>query len=149
MNSLPKTVTRESRGCDLNPSPSVAESSTLTTQQPSRPCYCHININEIAHNALCTVFLKIESDRQFNSAIMCVRSRIFQSCIFQSCIFLSRIFQSCIFPSCIFRSRIFQSCIFPSCIFQSCIFQSCNFSVVRFPVLTSGPSFSGSASAAL
>ena len=132
MNSLPKTVTRESRGCDLNPSPSAAESSTLTTQQPSHPCYCHININEIAYSALCTVFLKVESDRQFNSAIMCVRSRIFQSCIFQSCIFpscifRSRIFQSCIFPSCIFQSCIFQSCILQSCIFLSRIFQSCIF----------------------
>jgi len=35
VNSLPKTVTREHRGCDLNPGPSVPESSTLTTQLPS------------------------------------------------------------------------------------------------------------------
>jgi len=32
MNSLPKTVTRQRRGCDLNPSPSALESSTLTTR---------------------------------------------------------------------------------------------------------------------
>ena len=32
MNSLPKTVTRQRRGCDLNPGPSVHESSTLTTR---------------------------------------------------------------------------------------------------------------------
>jgi len=31
VNSLPKTVTRQRRGCDLNPGPSVPESSTLTT----------------------------------------------------------------------------------------------------------------------
>ena len=36
MNSLPKTVTRQRRGCDLNPGPSAPESSTLTTRQP-----CH------------------------------------------------------------------------------------------------------------
>ena len=32
MNSLPKTVTRQRRGCDLNPGPSAPESSTLTTR---------------------------------------------------------------------------------------------------------------------
>ena len=37
MNSLPKTVTRQRRGCDLNPGPSARESSTLTTQLPSHP----------------------------------------------------------------------------------------------------------------
>jgi len=31
VNSLPKTVTRQRRGCDLNPGPSV-----LTTRLPSR-----------------------------------------------------------------------------------------------------------------
>ena len=32
MNSLPKTVTRQRRGCDLNPGPSAPESITLTTR---------------------------------------------------------------------------------------------------------------------
>jgi len=35
VNSLPKTVTRQRRGCDLNPGPSVPESSTLTIRLPS------------------------------------------------------------------------------------------------------------------
>jgi len=35
--SLPKTVTRQRRGCDLNPGPSALESSTLTTRLPSHP----------------------------------------------------------------------------------------------------------------
>ena len=35
MNSLPKTVTRQRRDCDLNPGPSAPESSTLTTRVPS------------------------------------------------------------------------------------------------------------------
>jgi len=35
VNSLPKTVTRQHLGCDLNPCPSAPESSTLTTRLPS------------------------------------------------------------------------------------------------------------------
>ena len=37
MNSLPKTVTRQRRDCDLNPGLSAPESSTLTTRLPSHP----------------------------------------------------------------------------------------------------------------
>jgi len=37
VNSLPKTVSRQRRGCDLNPGPSAPESSTLTTLLPSHP----------------------------------------------------------------------------------------------------------------
>ena len=37
MNSLPKTVTRQRRGCDFSPGPSVPQSSTLTTRLPSHP----------------------------------------------------------------------------------------------------------------
>ena len=37
VNSLPKTVTRQRRGCDLNPGPTAPESSTLTTRLPSHP----------------------------------------------------------------------------------------------------------------
>jgi len=37
VNSLPKTVSRQRRGCDLNPGPSATESSTLTTRLPSHP----------------------------------------------------------------------------------------------------------------
>ena len=37
VNSLPKTVTRQSRGCYLNPGHSAPESSTLTTRLPSHP----------------------------------------------------------------------------------------------------------------
>jgi len=36
VNSLPKTVTRQLRDCDLNPGPSAPESSTLTTRLPSQ-----------------------------------------------------------------------------------------------------------------
>jgi len=34
VNSLPKTVTRQRRGCDLNTGPSAPESSTLTARLP-------------------------------------------------------------------------------------------------------------------
>jgi len=37
VNSLHKTVTRQRRGCDLNPGSSAPESSTITTRLPSRP----------------------------------------------------------------------------------------------------------------
>jgi len=35
VNSLPKTVIRQRRDCDLNPGPSAPESSTLATRPPS------------------------------------------------------------------------------------------------------------------
>jgi len=44
VNSLPKTVTQQHRGCDLNPGPSAPESSTLTTRLPSHPRSEYINI---------------------------------------------------------------------------------------------------------
>jgi len=37
VNSLPKTVTRQRRDCDLNPGPSASKSSTLTTRLPTHP----------------------------------------------------------------------------------------------------------------
>ena len=47
MNSLPKTVTRQRRGCDLNPGPSVPESSTLTTRLPSHTR--HLKAEAVRH----------------------------------------------------------------------------------------------------
>jgi len=44
VNSLPKTVTRQRLGCDLNPGPSAPESSTLTTRLPSHPMVLYFNI---------------------------------------------------------------------------------------------------------
>jgi len=43
VNSLPKTVTRQHRGGDLNMGPTVSESSMLTTRLPSHP-KCYINV---------------------------------------------------------------------------------------------------------
>jgi len=45
VNSLPKTVTRQRRDCDLNPVPSAPESSTLTTRLLSHYHRCG-NIND-------------------------------------------------------------------------------------------------------
>jgi len=42
VNSLPKTVTRQRRDCDVNPGPSAPESSTLTTRLPSHPDYIQL-----------------------------------------------------------------------------------------------------------
>ena len=56
MSSLPKTVTRQRRDCDLNPGPSAPESSTLTTRLPSHPKICNertINISVCARLSLC------------------------------------------------------------------------------------------------
>ena len=49
VNSLPKTVTRQRRDCDLNPGPSASESSTLTTLLPSQPANIleQTSINEL------------------------------------------------------------------------------------------------------
>jgi len=44
VNSLPKTVTRQRRDCNLNPGPSAPDSSTLTTRLPSHPLErSHVN----------------------------------------------------------------------------------------------------------
>jgi len=43
VKSLPKTVTRQRRGCDLNPGHSAPESSTLTTRLPSHPHVIQVN----------------------------------------------------------------------------------------------------------
>ena len=51
MNSLPKTVTRQRRDCDLNPGPSAPDSSTLTTRLPSHPTLCYQTSNMISINA--------------------------------------------------------------------------------------------------
>ena len=39
VTSLPKTVTRQRRGCGLNPGPTVPEYSTLTTRLLSQPSF--------------------------------------------------------------------------------------------------------------
>jgi len=56
VNSLHKTVTRQRRGCDLNPGPSAPESSTLTTlitRLLSHPLYCVLLFTAMSYNWRC------------------------------------------------------------------------------------------------
>ena len=46
VNSLPKTVTRQRRGCDLNPGPSAPESSKLITRLPSHVAVYRLTISK-------------------------------------------------------------------------------------------------------
>jgi len=63
VNSLPKTVTRQRRGCDLNPGPSAPESSTLTTRLPSHPSANSARIllgsNTVCRHVYCTVYIDV------------------------------------------------------------------------------------------
>jgi len=54
VNSLPKTVTRQRRGCDLNPGPTAPEPSMLTTRLPSHPRHVG-SVNNIAAENCCSV----------------------------------------------------------------------------------------------
>ena len=53
VNSLPTTVTRRRRGCDLKTGPTAPESSTLTTRLPSHPGrlinQVEIDVSDIAY----------------------------------------------------------------------------------------------------
>jgi len=57
VNSLPKTVTRQRRDCDLNPRPSVPESSTLTTRLQATPLnlvhYHNLHVFVFQRDSLC------------------------------------------------------------------------------------------------
>ena len=52
VNSLPKTVARQLRGCDLNPGLSPPESSTLTPRLPSPPPLRVISTINLLHLSL-------------------------------------------------------------------------------------------------
>ena len=68
VNSLPKTVTPQRRGCDLNPGLTEPESSTLSTQtlnfnstasrSLSQSCIRYLLKNEINDITLCTKFTR-------------------------------------------------------------------------------------------
>ena len=57
VNSLPKTVTRQRRDCDLNPGPSAPESSTLTTRLPSHPGTLLGRVNHGASLTYCLLYI--------------------------------------------------------------------------------------------
>ena len=57
VNSLPKTITRQRRDCDLNPGPSAPESSTLTTRIPSHlATYCTLYMYTVSGPCLPSSF---------------------------------------------------------------------------------------------
>jgi len=53
VNSLPKTVTRQHCGCDLDPGRSAPESSTLTTRLPSHPRVPDYPLIQVLYFTLC------------------------------------------------------------------------------------------------
>jgi len=55
VNSLSKTVTRQRRGCDLNPCPTAPESSTLATRLPSHPGELLL-LQKLSISPLCAVY---------------------------------------------------------------------------------------------
>jgi len=58
VNSLPKTVNRQRRGCDLNPGPSVPESSTLTTRLTS---HCASATESIMPHRCCQLLNEVDN----------------------------------------------------------------------------------------
>ena len=50
--SLPKTVTRQRRGCNFNPGSSAPEFSMLTTRLPSHPKLLYIKIHTVNRSVL-------------------------------------------------------------------------------------------------
>ena len=64
VNSLPKTVTRQRRDCDLNPGPSAPESSTLTTRLPSHPVLERSPLNGCSSSSSSSSNSIIAEDRQ-------------------------------------------------------------------------------------
>ena len=64
VNSLPKTVTRQRRDCDLNAGPSAPESSTLTNRLPSYPTdNVHLQIDQQQQYHAYVTVLHLELDR--------------------------------------------------------------------------------------
>ena len=77
VNSLPKTVTRQRRDCDLNPGPSVPESSTLTTRLLSSPVLSRTKGRQTGVCYLCGVAIRqlMTADLQHTLATQRLRCR--------------------------------------------------------------------------
>ena len=71
MNSLPKTVTRQRRGCDLNPGPSAPESNTLNTRLTSHPRVTVdlCNSRRAVTNSLANVYLMMAEKNQLSAFV--------------------------------------------------------------------------------
>jgi len=69
VNSLPKTVTRQRRGCDLNPGPTAPESSTLTARLPSKLASNKCSSEAVASVASMDENLPIEQSQFFSTSV--------------------------------------------------------------------------------
>jgi len=72
VNSLPKTATRQRRGCDLNLGPSAPESSTLTTRLPS-----HRRSMRLIKTSLSLVFANVHKLSKFTVFSLHYRPKIY------------------------------------------------------------------------
>ena len=76
VNSLPNTVTRQRRGCDLNLGPSAPESSTLTTRLPSNHLCSRIDqyntTNKRVNNAIVGGRLRLHDALWWVSSSTCL-----------------------------------------------------------------------------
>ena len=68
VNSLPKTVTRQRRDCDLNPGPSAPEFSTLTTRLPNHPEIQLHNNNK--RDDVCGAVVMAKPSREFTGSLL-------------------------------------------------------------------------------
>jgi len=59
VNSLPETVTRQRRGCDLNPGPTAPESSRPTIRLPSHSFYTLVRVRVIVIKVMKRISLMI------------------------------------------------------------------------------------------
>ena len=66
MNSLPKTVTRQRRGCNLNPGRTAPESSTLTTRLPGHPLL--VVLDDIYASPITPVRSQSDSEKRYQAA---------------------------------------------------------------------------------
>ena len=74
VNSLPKTVTRQRRDCDLNPGPSVHEFSTLTTRLRSHPREALLHTADWPRSAIMSVEIvstAAELNKLHNESTIC------------------------------------------------------------------------------
>jgi len=61
VNSFPKTVSRQRRGCDLKPGPSASESSTLTTRLLSHPRWTRVLLSHVLMCLIQKAWLRVRN----------------------------------------------------------------------------------------
>ena len=75
VNSLPMAVTRQHRGCDLNPGPSAPESSTLTTRLPLLllSIFCNTTLSSVQFFFAHSVYVQLRTLRILTDLIVLLR----------------------------------------------------------------------------